>query len=246
MIRKPNFKLNWKYALGELVLIFLGISLAIAFQNWNASMEEDSLEASYYCILLDDVRQDSLKVAQQKELTQSRIKSANQLLAQLQKGDASLEELSGLIVNSVAKNTSDVSVTSSAFDDIKSSGNLHLIRDEKIKQALLTYHDDLRASLNVINSNQERVTTDRFFNPNDLINSGWIYFVENQNGFDHEVVDVASLKKLVNMTDEDRNRLINDAIFYIAINSRNLQHYAGVDVLIEDMLEMLNEKCEDQ
>ena len=35
MIRKPNFKLNWKYALGELALIFLGISLAIAFQNWN-------------------------------------------------------------------------------------------------------------------------------------------------------------------------------------------------------------------
>lgn len=35
MIRKLNFKLSLKYALGELVLIFLGISLAIAFQNWN-------------------------------------------------------------------------------------------------------------------------------------------------------------------------------------------------------------------
>lgn len=35
MIRKTNFKLNWKYALGEICLIFIGISLAIAFQNWN-------------------------------------------------------------------------------------------------------------------------------------------------------------------------------------------------------------------
>ena len=35
MIRKPKFRLNWKYALGEVVLIFLGISLALAFQTWN-------------------------------------------------------------------------------------------------------------------------------------------------------------------------------------------------------------------
>jgi len=35
MIRKPKFKSGFKYALGELMLIFLGISLAIAFQNWN-------------------------------------------------------------------------------------------------------------------------------------------------------------------------------------------------------------------
>jgi hypothetical protein len=44
MIRKPNFKLNWKYALGELLLIFLGISLAIGFQNWNEDRKQ-KLEA---------------------------------------------------------------------------------------------------------------------------------------------------------------------------------------------------------
>ena len=41
MIRKPNFRLNWKYALGELALIFLGISLAVAFQNWNQNRLEN-------------------------------------------------------------------------------------------------------------------------------------------------------------------------------------------------------------
>lgn len=49
MIRKPNFKLNWKYAFGEIALIFIGISLAIAFQNWNenrkaAAFEKEVLE----------------------------------------------------------------------------------------------------------------------------------------------------------------------------------------------------------
>ncbi|NVK84252.1 MAG: hypothetical protein HWE21_08025 [Cytophagia bacterium] len=41
MIRKPNFKLNWKYAMGEVALIFIGISLAIAFQNWNEDRKQN-------------------------------------------------------------------------------------------------------------------------------------------------------------------------------------------------------------
>lgn len=44
MIKKPNFKLNWKYALGELTLIFLGISLAIWFNNWNDQRKRSRLE----------------------------------------------------------------------------------------------------------------------------------------------------------------------------------------------------------
>lgn len=35
MIRKLNFKLNWKYAPGEVLLIFIGISLAGSDQEIN-------------------------------------------------------------------------------------------------------------------------------------------------------------------------------------------------------------------
>ena len=56
MIRKPKFHLNWKYALGELFLIFMGISLAITFQNWNdgrkrLKLEEEVLTQIYAEIL---------------------------------------------------------------------------------------------------------------------------------------------------------------------------------------------------
>ena len=32
-------KINWKYVVGEILLIFIGISLAIWFNNWNSSMQ---------------------------------------------------------------------------------------------------------------------------------------------------------------------------------------------------------------
>ena len=56
MIRKPNFKLNWKYALGELVLIFMGISLAIWFNNWNDQRKRNRLEKEILIQIYNDVR----------------------------------------------------------------------------------------------------------------------------------------------------------------------------------------------
>lgn len=34
-----NYSFNWKYVLGEIFLIFIGINLAIWFNNWNSSKE---------------------------------------------------------------------------------------------------------------------------------------------------------------------------------------------------------------
>ena len=55
MIRKPNFKLNWKYALGELTLIFLGISLAIWFDNWNDKRKRERLEREVLTQVYSDI-----------------------------------------------------------------------------------------------------------------------------------------------------------------------------------------------
>ena len=56
MIRKQNFKLNWKYALGELTLIFLGISLAIWFNNWNDSRKRKDLEKDILIQVYSDIQ----------------------------------------------------------------------------------------------------------------------------------------------------------------------------------------------
>lgn len=37
-------KINWKYAFGEILLIFIGITLAITFQNWNENRKQAELE----------------------------------------------------------------------------------------------------------------------------------------------------------------------------------------------------------
>ncbi|MCB0278805.1 MAG: hypothetical protein KDD94_04840 [Calditrichaeota bacterium] len=38
---KHSESFNWKYILGEIVLIFIGITLAIGFDNWNSAQQSD-------------------------------------------------------------------------------------------------------------------------------------------------------------------------------------------------------------
>lgn len=68
---KKAFKLNWKYALGEIILIFIGISLAVGFQNWSElrkrkQLEKDVLKQLYLDIYnsLGDVRSDLVYLEQ--------------------------------------------------------------------------------------------------------------------------------------------------------------------------------------
>lgn len=44
MIRKIFKKISWKYALGEISLIFIGITMAIWFNNWNESQKSRKIE----------------------------------------------------------------------------------------------------------------------------------------------------------------------------------------------------------
>ncbi|MEX0290220.1 MAG: hypothetical protein AB3N14_14020 [Flavobacteriaceae bacterium] len=45
MRKLPRPKINWKYIIGEVLLIFVGISLAIWFNNWNTERKTNSDKA---------------------------------------------------------------------------------------------------------------------------------------------------------------------------------------------------------
>ena len=59
--RKLNF--NWKYILGEILLIFFGITLAVWFNNWNAN-RKNTQEKEVAIARIQEELQDNLKELQ--------------------------------------------------------------------------------------------------------------------------------------------------------------------------------------
>ncbi len=67
---KMNKKINWKYILGELLLIFLGINLAIWFNNWNSSLAMDKNKETALERIEEEVKNNQQELSQARQTNQ--------------------------------------------------------------------------------------------------------------------------------------------------------------------------------
>lgn len=143
MIRKSNFKLNWKYALGELVLIFLGISLAITFQNWNEARKNDIELRAILLNLETELKEDSAAY----HLIFER-------LSYKEKNIGELQEFFKSPPQQIDSSRTVLSIISSGFittyypgfavyKELQGSGKLSLIKSNELKKGLAAYQSNV-------------------------------------------------------------------------------------------------------
>ena len=87
MLTENKFSKYLIYAIGEIILVVIGIFIAIQLNNLNEERKLKIKEGEYYCKLLEDVQQDLLQIDKLIIESDKRIKSSNELLALLQKQD---------------------------------------------------------------------------------------------------------------------------------------------------------------
>ena len=133
----------WPAYLIEIIVIILGISITLALEEWRDNSKENHLEQIYLKNIRSDIGTDlkSLSLA---------ISGTNKLL---QRGN----ELLGYTRSPDNKNVSPIQVhedvrailgrpnfitSDASFTDLKSSGNLHLIKDIQLKNLLFAYYSE--------------------------------------------------------------------------------------------------------
>lgn len=128
-----------RYAIGEMALIAIGILIALQVNNWNEHNKELKREQKYLVQLLDDFKQEKESLEFEINLNSSRIdfgKSLKQKLKQKQFPDDTVKFIFNAIELGIF---SPFTPTLPTFDDLKSSGNLQLIRNAHIKKSIDTY-----------------------------------------------------------------------------------------------------------
>jgi hypothetical protein len=231
------------YALGEITLVVIGILIALQIGTWSDERRNRKLEQVYYCKLLEDVTQDQVLVSKLMEENQERIAWVNQSIHLLQQKEVNREELAKAMRGSINLIRFNFKPSLSAFEDLKSSGKLEIIRDLELKKKLLNYYAVI-AGYGDIQDIVADASLESYLLPSkNFLQSGFpqIDFVRAE--LDASLVDLQELSMRDAMPNDVREKLTNEAILHMNSNARKKAVFKAMESEIQEMKSVLEEKC---
>ncbi len=151
-------RLNWAYAVGELIIVVAGVLIALAVDQWNSDRLERVEEVEIIDGFLSDLREDiedislGLEILPEKETRLLRISSS------LETFDHRPNDISRFledIVGSTPYGWNQARARRTTLDEVLGSGKFGLIRDAALRVKISEYYD---FDLNVSNRINERET----------------------------------------------------------------------------------------
>lgn len=140
------FKEKWPEYLVEIIVIILGITISFALDEWKEQSQKRELEQVYLKSLHNDLIQDIRSLQETIEETQLVIRQAHMLLTlaeQSPKSDSAPITPARFFtaIRDIVRRPLFIA-HDATFSDLKSSGNIQLIRDFPLKNALFGYYLD--------------------------------------------------------------------------------------------------------
>jgi hypothetical protein len=158
------------YAAGEIILVVIGIFIALQLNAWKADVKDRDLERTYLRNLRDDLILQQEIIAEQIAHESTKVALADSAMSCFETG-CPLDILESMLTgtgNLCQRKT--FIANQPTFNDLVSSGNMALLRDQKVKAELMRYHQDLELQATVINSNN-RLLIDQQFGQSMMENS---------------------------------------------------------------------------
>jgi len=130
-IKKGNLKKYLLYAVGEILLVMIGISLAFQVSNWDDNRIKKNSEIRYYENIRDQIAEDKELIQSLKDFNNSYItqyKYANEII---ETNDRSKLDTLGLIIRKLTQN-SDFDRQGNIYETMVNSGEIKLLRNHDI------------------------------------------------------------------------------------------------------------------
>jgi len=188
LIKDGNLKKYLLYAIGEILLVMIGISLAFQVNNWNDGRIQRNAEIRYYENIRDQIVDD-------KELIQSQMEYNNRHMAQftyaneiIETNDRSKMDTLGVIVRNFT-NYSDFDREGNIYETMVNSGEIKLLRNLKIVNGIRNLEENYTYMNRMENihydamMNHVVITTNRVlkFSDNQIKKPELVYTYEFQN-----------------------------------------------------------------
>jgi hypothetical protein len=125
-----------RYAIGEILLVVIGILIALQINNWNNQRLSDKQMNSFLLGMIDDLKSDTLQI-------ETRIKFYNRLLEQkktILQLPSFKEIKTDSLFNMAQSTTANYAINTSTFDKIRSTGITQISRNISLSKTIYNYY----------------------------------------------------------------------------------------------------------
>ena len=131
------------YALGEIILVTIGILIALQINTWNEQRKDTNREKLILQSLHSEFIVNKEKIQTTIELHEAILGTTKDLMKLFKQPDSILKtyNLDSLMERSI--NFRDISTSQSAIEDLISSGNLNLISSENLRKLIFEWNGEI-------------------------------------------------------------------------------------------------------
>jgi len=241
MLSENKFSKYLIYAIGEIILVVIGILIALSINNWNENRKNRISESEYYCKLLADFELDRQNIAELYKESQHKIETSKKLLLDLNNKN---RDKSFLVNNYLqALRTNAFSPSKVAMTDLVSSGKLNLLVNDSLKNSLVRYYGELDNLLYQLEINRSK-SIERAFLYDDITQFGHQYFDYVAKSLGNEILETLPNNDW-HLDSESKyyKQFRNDLVLFLTMSEREKQHFDKILKAMESSYNQLKKVC---
>ncbi len=167
MLIENKFSKYLIYVIGEIALVMIGILLALQVNDWNETRKSIASEKRYVSDLIQDLKNDSIKLNQLDIFLKSKSVSKDKILPLIQGNKVAIDSVVFHFAIQWARR-GRFTPTNITIEELKNSGGLNIIRDVNLRRQIVSLYNSYSV---------EAFTEDSFNNANNkLLDIAGVHF----------------------------------------------------------------------
>ena len=155
LMQKNKFTTYLLYAVGEIILVVIGILIAVSINNASQQRKDQEVVKKYLVTLVEELEANVTTLANDISYSQSRLDTLHTLKQSMAKPSATLDSLVSIARYHFDYGYDpDVYLNNITFNTLENTGDIKLL-DEKLRDSLYYYQSELIKWSNVIKHNTD-------------------------------------------------------------------------------------------
>ncbi|WP_458628412.1 DUF6090 family protein [Winogradskyella sp. PC D3.3] len=173
LMEKNKTSKYFKYAIGEIVLVVIGILIALQINTWNENRKNSQYEENYLQRILSDLNKDQTELEMHFNIDTLKLDAFTQIMRTLRTNSIKSNQQAFLGALSNIQRTNWFEGNDVVFSEMKFSGKLALIASEELRESIQNYYKHVEEVIKQENT-YIALQTNAYYRLNDYTDNAFL------------------------------------------------------------------------